>query len=76
MDIGNSCLRWTTIDEGIRKLSKIGLVYTALLSLQSWGRVPGWGGVCGWVGWGWMVFKVIFVLNPTTVKVDMRICIG
>ena len=52
MDIVNSCLRWTAIDEGIRKLSKIGLVYTALLSLQSWGRVPGGGGVCGWVGGG------------------------
>ena len=50
MDIVNSCLRWTTIDEGIRKLSKIGLVYTALPSLQSWDRVPGWGGVCGLVG--------------------------
>ena len=73
MDCVNSCLRWTTIDEGIKKLSKIGLVYTALLSLQSWGGV---GYVVGWVGWGWMVFKVIFVLNPTTVKVDMRICLG
>ena len=56
MDIVNSCLRWTTIDEGIRELSMIGLVYTALLSLQSWGRVPGWGGGMwlgryGGVGW-------------------------
>ena len=50
-----------------RSLSKIGLVNTAMLSLQMFGRVCGWGGLGGWM---WR--KVIFKPNPTTVKIYLK----
>ena len=46
------------------KFSNNSLVYTALLSLQSWGRVATWG-----IGW----CKVIFISNPSTVNIDFRL---
>ena len=42
---------------------KIGFVYSALQTLQSWDRVPVW--------WGGGVCTVIIVSNPTAVKVEL-----
>ena len=47
---------------------KVELVYTALVYLQSWGRVS------QWIGWCKVIF--IFISNPATVIFDFRLCSG
>ena len=56
-------------DSCLRYLSKIGLIHTALLPLQRWGRIPvggvGWGGGGGGCGGG-----VVVVLSHICIETN------
>ena len=66
MIVKETCLRW--LSQKSKIVSKIGLVYIALVSFRIWGRVSFWG-VWDWV----VVLKIVFVSNPTF-KAALRLC--
>ena len=60
MIVKETCLRW--LSQKSKIVSKIGLVYIALVSFRIWGV------------WDWVVvLKIVFVSNPIF-KTDLRLC--